>query len=185
MATRLSTDDVVSGGGAQAADNPVKHHQLTFLAASLSDVVGLAGGWLFDRGRAGWDVNVRVEGCRDVRPLEILGATAVDESAETILGDVPRNCALAVSTKLLREDPHVRARVFDLAKRGDAEVVAWGEEWPVELGGRIDAIEHRLSMAARAFKAHALAAAELNRGVNATETLFDLATEPFRPLYPI
>jgi hypothetical protein len=185
MATRLSTDDIVSADSAQAADGPVKHHRLTVLAASLAEVVGLAGGWLFDRARAGWDVNVRVEGCRDVRPLVILGANAFDGSAESVLHDVPCDGALAVSTRLLREDSHVRARVYDLAKGGGAEVIAWGDDWPVELGGRVDAIEHRLSVAARAFKAQALAAAELNRGVGATETLFDLTTEPFRPLYPV
>ncbi|WP_326547189.1 hypothetical protein QGN32_02980 [Mycolicibacterium sp. ND9-15] len=185
MATRLSTDDIVSADCAQAAVGPLKHHRLTILAAGLADVVGLAGGWLFDRARAGWDVNVRVEGCRDVRPLVILGASAVEGPAETVLRDVACDGALAVSTRLLRADSRVRAHVYDLAKGGGAEVMAWGEDWPVELGGRIDAVEHRLSVAARAFKAQALIAAKSDRAVSATETLFDLATESIRPLYPV
>lgn len=185
MATRLSTDDAVLADEAPTADDPVKPHQLTILAANLPDVVGLAGGWLFDRARAGWDVNVLVEGCRDVRPLAILGANSVDESAEAVLRDVPCDGALAVSAKLLRDDSRVRARVFDLAERGGAEVKAWGDDWPVDLGGRVDAIEHRLSVAARAFKARALAAAEVYRSVGATETLFDLAAASFRPLYRV
>ncbi|RAV07324.1 hypothetical protein DQP55_22285 [Mycolicibacterium sp. GF69] len=171
--------------GALAADGPVNHHRLTILTDSLSELVGLAGGWVFDRARAGWDVNVRIEGCGDARPLAILGANAVDDSAETVLREVPRDGALAVSAKLLREDPRVRARVFELAKRAGVEVMAWGDDWPAELGSRIDPIEHRLSVAARAFKAHALAAAELDQNVGATETLFDLATESLRPLNPV
>ncbi|KUH99371.1 hypothetical protein AU188_10385 [Mycobacterium sp. IS-3022] len=156
------------------------------LAASLADVVGMAGGWLFDRARAGWDVSVRVEGCRDRRPLMILGANVVDESTETVLSDLPPGVALAVSAQLLSDDPHVRAQVFELVNNGDTEVMAWGDVWPAQLGGHVDATDHRLSVAARAFKARALAAAELAPTVGATETLFDLGTESsLRPLCPV
>lgn len=185
MATRTSTHDVESADGAPVADGPGNHYRLTILAASLSDVVGHAGGWLFDRAGAGWDVTVRVEACHDMRALAILGANPVVASAETVLREVPRDGVLAVSAKLLREDPGVRARVFELAKVRGVEVMAWGEEGhasPAELGSPV---EHRLSVAARAFKAHALAAAELDQGVGATETLFDLATEALRPLNPV
>nr|WP_228768628.1 hypothetical protein [Mycolicibacterium malmesburyense]CRL66775.1 hypothetical protein CPGR_00119 [Mycolicibacterium malmesburyense] len=184
MATRPFTDDVVLADGVRAVEDPVKHHQLSILAANVADLVGSAGGWLFDRARAGWDVHVWVEDCPDVRPLTILGANAAGQGAQTRLRDMPRDGALAVSAALLRDDPRVRALVFDLVRRG-AEVTAWGDDWPVELGGRIDASEHRLSVAARAFKAHALAAADMASGVGTTETLFDLSVESFRPLNPV
>jgi len=38
-----------------------------------------AGGWLCDRARAGWDVNVLVADGGDPQPLMILGATALDQ----------------------------------------------------------------------------------------------------------
>ncbi|MGV0605381.1 hypothetical protein [Mycolicibacterium sp. XJ1904] len=183
MATRPFPDDVASVDGASAADGPANRHHLTVLAADLADVIGPAGGWLFDRAQAGWDVDVWVEHCPDERPLTILGAAALDETSEAVLRDVPRNGVLAVSAALLRDDPQVRARVLGLAKRG-VEVMAWGEDRPGD-GDRIDTIEHRLSVAARAFKAHALAAAGLTRGVDATERLFDLGVDSFRPLNPV
>ncbi len=184
MATRPSPDDGVLADGARAADDPVNQHQLAILATNLADLVGLAGGWLFDRARAGWDVNVWLEGCSDVRPLTILGANATRQSAQSALRDAPRGGALAVGAGLLRDDPRVRAHVFELVKR-DAEVMVWGDEWPAELGGRVETIEHRLSVAARAFKAQALAAADVAADVGATETLFDLGVESFRPLNPV
>ncbi|BBY43188.1 hypothetical protein [Mycolicibacterium celeriflavum] len=187
MPTRLPTrpfaDDFVLADPAPAADGRINQHQLIILAASLADVVGMAGGWLFDRARAGWDVTVRVEGCRDLRPLMILGANVVDESTETVLCDLAPGSALAVSAELLSKDSRVHARVLELVKSGDVEVMAWGEVWPEQLGGQVDATEHRLSVAACAFKARALAAAELAPAVSATETLFDLGAESSsRPL---
>ncbi|WP_242656902.1 hypothetical protein [Mycobacterium lehmannii] len=184
MATRPFPDDVVSVDGASAADGPANHHHLTVLAADLADVIGSAGGWLFDRARAGWDVDVWIADCADERPLTILGANAVDDTREAVLRDVPRNGALAVSAALLRDDPRVRAGVFELARRG-VEVTAWGDDRSGDFGDRIDTIEHQLSVAARAFKAHALTAAGLTHSVGATETLVGLGVDSFRPLNPV
>ena len=168
-----------------AAEGRINHHRLTVLAASTADVVQSAGGWLFDRARAGWDVDVRVADRQDVRPLKILGATTVDTSAQRVRSDVPAGGALAVSASMLCTDPHVRAHVLGLVKGRDAEVLVWADRWPDELGGRVDATEHRLSVAARAFKACALAAVDVSGGVAATETLFDLRAKSFRPLYRV
>ncbi|KUI11661.1 hypothetical protein AU193_14830 [Mycobacterium sp. GA-1285] len=174
----------MSVDGAPAADGPANQHHLTVLAADLADLIGPAGGWLFDRARAGWDVDVWVEHCPDERPLTILGVNAVGETPQAVLRDVPRSGALAVSGRLLRDDPRVRAGVFALARRG-TEVMTWSGDWPGELGDRTDMIEHRLSVAARAFKAHALVAAGLTHCVGASETLFDLGIDSFRPLNPV
>ncbi|GAT09977.1 hypothetical protein H7I77_03105 [Mycolicibacterium novocastrense] len=184
MATRPFPDDVVSVDGASAADGPANHHRLTVLATDLADVIGAAGGWLFDRARAGWDVDVWVAHCADERPLTILGANTVGDTSEAVLRAVPRNGVLAVSAALLRDDPGVRARVFELAKRG-AEVMAWGDDRPGALGDPVHMVEHQLSVAARAFKTHAVAAAGLTHSVGATETLFDLGIDSFRPLNPV
>ena len=53
-------------------------YRLDVVATSAADVVGSIGGWLCDRVRAGWDVNVLLAQECDHRPLEILGMHAVD-----------------------------------------------------------------------------------------------------------
>ncbi|MCV7279562.1 hypothetical protein H7J88_07865 [Mycolicibacterium flavescens] len=167
-------------------DERVNRHQLTVLAADLADVVGLAGGWLFDRASAGWEVMVRVEDCPDVRALTILGADSAGEITDEVF-TAPVDGALAVSATLLRRDARVRAYAVETARRGDVEVIAWGAALPDGMGGSIDPRPHRLSVAARAFKARALAAAELGStelggAAEATETLFDLRAGDLRPL---
>ena len=65
-------------------------------------------------------------------------------------------------------------------------MTVWGEEWPAELGRRVDPVQHRISSAARAFKFHALIAAAVpTTAVNGTEALFRIGTESFRPLYAV
>ena len=60
------------------------------------------------------------------------------------------------------------------------------EGGPTEFGREGDRVEHKLSSAARAFKALALgAAAVTHHEVSPTETLFSLGTESFRPLYAV
>ena len=49
-------------------------YRLDVVAADVADVVRFAGGWLFDRAMAGWDVTVLVADHPDERPLRILGA---------------------------------------------------------------------------------------------------------------
>ncbi|MCT7659357.1 hypothetical protein [Mycobacterium deserti] len=190
MAIRpFTADDALVGDGAQGQIN---HHQLTVIAANTADFVRFAGGWVYDRAGAGWAVNVVVEDCGDVRPLTMLGAKRLDADAESVLRRIPRNGSLAVSATVLRADAHLRTEVLELRARGVAEVTLWGEQWPAELGRPIEPISHRLSLAAQAFKGHALAAAagpsadsEAPSAVAATETLFDLAAGEVRPLYSV
>jgi hypothetical protein len=190
MPTRPFPADDCADDQAEGAAR-INHHQLTVLAASMDDLVRLAGGWLFDQAQAGWDVNVWVLECPDLRPLTILGASPLDGDSDTVLRGIPLHGALAVSAELLRGDSRVRARVLETAKRGAAEVTVWGERWPAELGSPVEPAEHRLSVAARAFKARALAAAEISEvsnvaeGATATERLFDLRAEALRPLYRV
>ena len=56
-------------------------YRLDVVASSVVDVVRFAGGWLFDRAMAGWDVSVLLTDLADQpdgRPLQILGAQVVD-----------------------------------------------------------------------------------------------------------
>ena len=62
---------------------PARHHdgaalkyRLDVVASSPADVVCSVGGWLYDRVRAGWEVNVLLPQPCDTRPLQILGMHA-------------------------------------------------------------------------------------------------------------
>lgn len=186
MATRPITAPDNEDEGAKEGAGTVNRHQLTVIAADIADLVSSSGGWLYDRARAGWAVNVLVDGARDVRPLTILGATPLCAELTSVLDTAPGAGALAVSAEMLRGDARLRDRVLTLWNAGATEVTVWGQSWPDELGRRIDPEPHRLSVAARAFKAHALVAARVpHHDVAATETLFDLGAEAFRPLYSV
>ena len=76
-----------------------------------------------------------------------------------------------------------RRKVLRVLKHGLAEVTVWGEQWPAELGRQADPVPHRVSPAARAFKSHALVAADVSTdSVSPTETLFRVGTGSFRAL---
>lgn len=186
MATRPISAPDDADEGAHDGAGTINRHQLTVIAAGLTDLVASSGGWLFDRARAGWTVNVLVDGSGDVRPLTILGATPLSVDATPVLEAAAGADAVAVSADLLSRDARLRDQMLALWNSGATEVTVWGEHWPEELGRRIDPQEHRLSVAARAFKAHALAAARVpDHQVAATETLFDLGAQAFRPLYSV
>ncbi|CAN5773304.1 hypothetical protein BH09ACT7_BH09ACT7_38210 [soil metagenome] len=134
-------------------------YRLDIVAPSVIEVVRCAGGWVFDRVMAGWDVTVLVADRCDERPLQILGADTADLETALASGlSGPRPHALAVAADLYGRDSRVRDGVQRALESGQTEVTLWGDNWPAELD-RVDSVEHRLSVAARAFKAQALAAA--------------------------
>ncbi|MBW8482631.1 hypothetical protein [Actinomadura parmotrematis] len=154
------------------------------LAPDPADAVHAAGGYLFDRVMAGWDVTVLVAGGADPRPLRILGARTVDLDAAL---DAPVRSpwpdAVALGAALYETDARVRELVDRAAGDGRAEVRMWGGPAPGGADGAEDrdgALRHRLSVAARAFKAEALQAASASgRRDEAVETF--RAGAPFRP----
>jgi hypothetical protein len=189
MATRSFTaaDETVAGIGPidRLAAGRILRYQLNVVASTTEDVLQSAGGWLCDRARAGWDVNVLVADGGDPRPLAILGATArdLDESFVSMVRNASRVGALAVSADLLAADMRMREDILRVLKRGLTEVIVWGKQWPAELGRQADPVQHRVSPAARAFKSHALVAADLSTdSVNPTETLFRVGSGSLRPL---
>lgn len=147
--------------------------QLSVMGLRMVDVVRFTGGWLFDRVMAGWDVTVHTPEPSDARPVRILGATAVDlESA--LAGPLPRvgEQAIAVDAALYDADQRVRRIVRATIDEGSAEVWVWDTRGSRNREGATGAVEHRLSVAARAFKAHALAAAAAPvESIDVTETL--------------
>lgn len=135
-------------------------YRLDVVAATVVDVVQFAGGWLFDRAMAGWDVTVLVADHPDDRPLQILGAQVLDlEDALASAHSRPRPQALAAAADLFGCDARVRQGVLQALDHGVTEVTLWGENWPAELDDSVGLVQHRLSMAAHTFKTQALAAA--------------------------
>lgn len=143
--------------GGAARIEPVRD-RADVIAPSAARVVRFAGGWIFDLVTAGWDVAVHITDAADARPLLILGAQLVELDRSSALpgsGSSPR--ILAVDVELYGSDAWVRRRAQE-AVRTMTEVRLWGEECrPARDATR--SVAHRLSLAARAFKAQALAAA--------------------------
>jgi hypothetical protein len=146
-------------------------YRLDVVAPTALDAVRFAGGWVYDRVMAGWDVTVLIGSRDDVRPLDILGAQTLD--LESVLGaweDRPHPQTVAVAADLLQADARVRHHVLNALDQGATEVTLWGERLPAELDHTVDSVQHHLSAAARAFKSQALAAANQATDVGLCET---------------
>jgi hypothetical protein len=156
---------------------PVRHSlrpRLTAIAPSTAEAVQCAGGWLFDQVMAGWDVTVVTADQADPRPLHILGVRARDLDSVFAATPVPGPClqAVAVRTDLYDADERVRRLVLTAAESGDTDIRLWGDLWPSDFEGDADSVSHRLSLAARAFKAQAIAAADLTGEPTADTEVF-------------
>lgn len=149
-------------------------YRIDVVGFNAADVVWSAGGWLYDRAMAGWEVNVLLPEVRDIRPLQILGVRTRDVDSELpTIGRGVRNHGLAVSAEVFECDARVRATVLEALGPGLTEVTLWGDGWPAEVQREVGIVEYRLGAAARAFKSQALAAAEMtHRSVGLTETFF-------------
>lgn len=156
----------------RVSDRASVTYRLDVVAASPADVVCSVGGWLYDRVRAGWDVNVLLPHGGDSRPLQILGVHAVDLDSQMLSAST--GCAargLAVSADMFTSDVRIRQEVLNALDRWMTEVTLWHDGWPLAVGHRTATVQHVLSAAARAFKRHALTAAGISYPVGATETL--------------
>jgi hypothetical protein len=135
-------------------------YRLDVVAPTVLDAVRFAGGWVYDRVMAGWDVTVLIGNDEDVRPLEILGADVRDlEAVLASWEDRPHPQTVAVAADLFGRDSRVLQHVRNALEQGATEVTLWGDSLPEELDHSVDSVQHQLSAAARAFKAQALAAA--------------------------
>ncbi|MFJ1455449.1 hypothetical protein [Nocardia wallacei] len=146
-------------------------YRLDVVATDIVDVIEHAGGWLFDRAVAGWEVTVLVVHGRDARPLRILGAEMLE--LEPVLaarggGRLPQ--ALAVAADLCTHDSRTRRGLLNALGHKATEVVLWGDGWPPGPAHDATPVLHTLSVAARAFKAHALTAAGTPTVTGATES---------------
>ena len=135
-------------------------YRLDVVAPTVLDAVKFAGGWVYDRVMAGWDVTVLIAADEDVRSLEILRAEVRDlESVLESWEDRPHPQTIAVAADLFERDDRLRQGVLSALEQGATEVTLWGERLPAELDNSVDSVRNQLSAAARAFKTQALAAA--------------------------
>ncbi len=106
-------------------------YRLDVIASSVADVILSAGGWLFDRAKFGWDVNLLIAEPSDVRSLHILGIRAVpfDRACHSVTEWAPTP-ALAVAAQVLKTDERVREIVVTALERGLGEVTLWGDTGP-------------------------------------------------------
>ena len=131
---------------------------MTAIAPSVAEAVRCAGGWLFDQVLSGWDVTVITPERCDPRPLRILGVRGsyLEDALSAPLAG-PCLEALALRTDLYAGDARIRRLVMRAAEANGAEIRLWGDTWPEDFDSA-GTVSHQLSLAARAFKAQALAA---------------------------
>jgi hypothetical protein len=147
----------------------------------MVDTVRCAGGWLFDRVMAGWDVSVLCDDGVNARPLRILGARTLDvERANRVQPGRQWPQALAVDAALYGSSEKVRKMVFEALRSGTTEVRLWGDATAQTPGRGASPVQYRLSLAAQAFKAQAMAAADLPLDSMGTTEIFRTG-QPGRP----
>lgn len=161
------TQSTTQAENAQPPDTPTSRgrdtrHCLVVLGMDESEVVCAAGGLIYDWSLGGWDVTVHLAASRDGRSLRILGAKAEPlTSAERLCIDPLQPDAVIVSSLLYQQNHSVREYVAEALLCSYTATAMLGDDWPVGLGQNAGPVAHRLSPAARAFKFHAMLAAEV------------------------
>lgn len=176
-AEAIGTTDVAGVSYSSVRDDTRLRYGLDVIAANVIDVVRSAGGWLYDRVAAGWEVNVLLpHRDHDERALQILGVRPVD--LQEGLNTGPGRIGLAASADVFAADARVREALRRALEHSLTEVTVWGDGWPVQIGRATTVVQYRLSAAARMFKAQALTAVgDAGHGVALTETFrTDLGT---------
>lgn len=162
-------------------------YRLDVATTSVADAVRHAGGLMFDRGRAGWRVAVVTDDATYSQALTILGTHTRSPGQ---LEDRPHGQGRVVRTRVLPIDELTATRQGTAEDSGVApwaQLLFWGERVTRESTGRLYAVRHDLSPAARTFKAHALRCAGLDTHVESSEQFWvtdALATDLFGDLLP-
>jgi hypothetical protein len=157
-------------------------YELDVIGAGVVDVIACAGGWLFDRVMAGWNVTVAVPHGLDTAPLRILGVRTV--ALDAVVDGRPSTRALAVAGPMCNAEDLVRDVVGAALNSARTEVTLWEDAWIPALGSRGAAVRHELSSAARVFKAQAVTAAGADAEPVAPFEAFFSHGRPVRTDYP-
>jgi hypothetical protein len=128
-------------------------------ATGMAELVQFAGGWLFDHVLNGWNVVIAVTDHTYSAAVGIGGVPVVALDSELLSPQAgPRPREVAASMALSQSDPRLRAGLRSLLDDGETDIRLWGESPAHELGHPFTPVQHRLSVAALAFKATAWAA---------------------------
>lgn len=167
----ISQNSRVTRARASRAGGECLRYRLDVVAATAADVVQSAGGWLYDRVMAGWEVTALLTHECDARPLRILGVQAWGPGAAiAVTGSTSQT--LAVSAEAFGADPRVREKVLNSLDDRLTEVALWGEGWPLGVNRTMTRAQHVLSAAALRFKRYALSAAGIpSDSIDSIETL--------------
>ncbi|MCK0176586.1 hypothetical protein [Mycolicibacterium sp. F2034L] len=164
-------------------------YRIDVLTDSVREAVRHAGGLMFDRRRAGWQVVVVTDDVIDTRALDILGACV----------ESPGDADPRLRTPDREDRTVLTARGDVTAERGLGQLVGrcgrllvWGEVEDASTGV-VHRVRHTLSPAAQRFKAQALFSTGLPTSVQGCEDfwadrtvdggcLFDLAVVEREPV---
>ncbi|MFZ0904115.1 MAG: hypothetical protein WAN71_09605 [Mycobacterium sp.] len=149
-------------------------YQLCVVAHDVGELVDFAGGWMCDRALAGWDLSVALPEPYDLRPLQIIGVTTLlSHQRFAAINDGDTTTSIAVTPGIVENNDHIRGVVLRALDQPAIEVTFWGPSIPSDLHGQLARRQYRLSGAARAFKAQALAAAAVPAAaISPTEDLY-------------
>jgi hypothetical protein len=154
-------------------DGPDVSYQLAIVTETVEDAVRYAGGLMFDRARAGWQVVVVTDDdFTDVHltALTILGAQT--QSPRRLEATIP-GLHRSVRTRVQSIDERPADRHSTAAENSEIAPYAlrlfWGPHADGGPTGRLHAVRHDLGRAARIFKAHALRMVGLDTQVESSE----------------
>jgi hypothetical protein len=151
-------------------------HRLDVFTSSVREVVEGAGGWIVDRVLAGWTVTIISDAANDAeRAARILGSGVVLRNAKAD-GPRPRPYGIALTSALYDTDRELQKRIRKALDQRSAEITLIGSRPGGQCDPRLHPVTYRLSSAARAYKASALAAAGLtNSSAVVTESFLGAA----------
>lgn len=126
-------------------------YRLNVFTDSVPEAIRHAGGLMFDRRRAGWDVVVSTEDCRFARALAILGVRLLDPSSpdDQEPGSPWDICTVVARAATCVRDSSETTRFLD-------QDFLWWSPGDVEESSPVRTVRHELSSAAQAFKRQAL-----------------------------
>ena len=112
--------------GVRPSSTKLLTYELRVIASDVADMVRSAGGWMYDRVRAGWRVTALVPSDSDIRPLQILGVRALPFETEYLAVRTSSPAAFAVASEVFERDARVRRDIQHALLRGTTEVTFWG-----------------------------------------------------------
>lgn len=146
-------------------------YRLDVFSDSVREVVAEAGGWIVDRVLAGWRVTLITDADDGESAGRILGCDVTIGSAITDASRPPPYGIVLTSARC-RTDSELQQCIADALDRQIAELSIIGVRASGRCDHRLRPITHRLSSAARAFKAYAQVAAGLPNGSGAVTERF-------------